>query len=60
MPRYRLTHLQGSHGRFFDFDAEDDLEASKIAQDKRHLHAMELQRLGGPVFRTWPALRTDF
>ena len=59
MPRDRLTHLRGSHDPFFDLDAKDDWEASKIVQDKRHWPAMDFQRLGGPVFRSWPALRSD-
>lgn len=62
MPRYRLTHLRGPYGseeKFVDFDAEDDTEATRIANDKRQMFAMQLQRIGGPVFRTWPALRPD-
>ena len=62
MPRYRLSHLRGPYEsveRFVDFDAADDNEAARIANYKRQMFAMELQRIGGPVFRRWPALRPD-
>ena len=52
MPRYRLTHVRGPYAspeRFVDFDAEDDIEATKIANDKRQMFAMELERIGSPV-----------
>ena len=50
MPRYRLTHVRGPYERpekFVDFDADNDVEATRIANDKRQMFAMELERVGG-------------
>ena len=62
MPRYRLPHLRGPYEdlvSFKDFDADSDEEAIAIANRKRQMFAMQLEKIGSGVIGKWPASRPD-
>ena len=61
MALYHLNHLKGPYEKLVrseDIEAESDVEAIKIAHEKRQLFAMELKK-GGQTIRRWESLLPD-
>jgi len=61
MANYSLVFLKGAYDevvRTIPIEADSDVEAIKVASEKRQLFAMELKK-NGQTFKRWESLMSD-